>query len=101
MLRLGNTDFHNAVIERIIEKNYTVKQTEEFIADVLSKGRVDITDPKQPLRFVIKDARIIMNTLKKAIADVQKNIGVEVDMKEEQIGDDLVLTMRVSNKKGK
>ncbi len=100
LLSLKDTTLHEAVLDKIIEKNYTVKQTEEFVAEVLLKGRVDTVEYKQP-RIVIKDARIIMNTLKKSISDVQKNIGVEVEMQEEQIEDYLVLTLRVPNKKGK
>lgn len=101
LLKLNGTDFQEGVIARILQKNYTVKQTEEFVSAVLAKGTVEINDPKPPLRFVIKDARIIMSTLKKAIADVQKNIGVDIELTEEQCGDDLLLTVRVPNKRSK
>lgn len=99
LLKLDNDEFQTKALERIIEKEYTVKQAEEFINEVVSKGTIDVVEPKKPLRFVIKDNRIILSTLKKSIADVQKMVDVSIDMKEEQIGDNIVLTLTIPNKK--
>lgn len=99
LLKLDNEEFQIKVLERIIEKEYTVKQAEEFIGEVVSKGMIEANEPKKPLRFVIKDNRIILSTLKKSIADVQKMVDVSIDMKEEQIGENIVLTLTIPNKK--
>lgn len=99
LLKLDSEEFQLKALERIIEKEYNVKQTEEFISEVLAKGTIEVTEPKKPLRFVIKDNRIILSTLKKSIADVQKMVDVSIAMKEEQIGDNIVLTLTIPNKK--
>lgn len=99
LLKLDSEEFQIKALERIIEKEYTVKQAEEFISEVVTKGTIEVNEPKKPLRFVIKDNRIILSTLKKSIADVQKMVDVSIDMKEEQIGDNIVLTLTIPNKK--
>lgn len=99
LLKLDGEDIQIKALEKIIEKEYTVKQAEEFISEVVAKGTIEVNEPKKPLRFVIKDNRIILSTLKKSIADVQKMVDVSIDMQEEQIGDNLVLTLTIPNKK--
>ena len=46
---------------------------------------------------MVKDARIIINTLKKSLAEVKDILAVNIKMQEEVLPEEIVLTIRIPN----
>lgn len=75
LLRIKNSDKRNVALNRIIEKEMTVAQTEAMVEDMLNVHPVVKKLPKRRL-FVAKDIRIFMNTIDHAV-DTMKNAGID------------------------
>ena len=88
------------VVQDILAKDLTVRQTETLIDNILlNKPEVAETDngDKKKLKIVVKDARIIINTLKKSLAEVKDILAVNIKMQEEVLPEEIVLTIRIPN----
>ncbi len=73
LLKVGDDRLRKQILERIIEHNLNVKQTEKLISDVLAKQEEEKRKGEK-LRFI--NYRIYINTLKKAfttISEVEKD----------------------------
>lgn len=74
LLKLPNEDKQNEAIKVVAEKNLNVEQTEQLVESILSKP-----PPKSGTRvFVIKDMRVFMNSIQKAISTMNQ-AGISVD----------------------
>ena len=73
------------------------EQTENLIENILLNKPEPKELEKKKLKIVVKDARIIVNTLKKSIAEVKDILAVKVSMQEEFLADEVVLTIRIPN----
>ncbi|MCI1966643.1 MAG: ParB/RepB/Spo0J family partition protein [Oscillospiraceae bacterium] len=69
LLRLENRDHREEVLNKVIDKGYNVRQTEELVEKLLQGGKT-LSQKKIP---VIKDVRIFLNTISHAIATMKQS----------------------------
>lgn len=70
LLRIQDDSLRISALQQIIEKNLNVKQTEEFISRLLE--HLEMREKKISKRtVVIKDVRIFMNTIQKAVSTMR------------------------------
>lgn len=90
LLRLPDEKAQMAVIQAIIEKNFNVAQTEQYIDALLNQQK-----RKKPTRlFICKDIRLFMNTIDKAIKTMSM-AGLDVRSAKEDQGEFIELTIRI------
>ncbi len=77
-------------IKVIAEKEMTVSQTEKYIAQFAGKEN----KPKEKRLFVVKDLRIFLNTIDKAL-DTMKLSGIDAKTQIQEDGDEMVYTIRI------
>lgn len=79
LLRLHNEEAQIKLIKDIMQKNLSVKSTEELVEKTLSKlyGEVPPDLSNQKVVCIMRDYRIYLNTIKKALSRIKKS-GVKV-----------------------
>lgn len=80
------------VLQYVIKHNLNVKQTEEYI------GKLNMPRKSTHRLIVSNDLRLYINSFKKVV-DVMNKGGVKTDFKYAVDGDDVVVTIKFSNKK--
>lgn len=81
LLTVKDSDMQFQVLQRIIDKELTVKETENYIDKLLNK------DDKPKVKIiskVSKDARIAINTINHAIFMVKEQSGLELETNQEE-----------------
>ena len=91
-----------SLLGRIVEEGMTVRQTEETIEMLLQTscgkdGQNEKNDKKSQRRFVIKDFRIFMNSIKQVVNTI-KSTGVNASIEENDQEDYLEVTIRLPKK---
>lgn len=82
LLTIKETDKQLYVLKRIIEKELTVKETENFIRKLLNK---DEDKPKgKIISKISKDARIAINTINHALFMVKEQSGIELQTNQDE-----------------
>lgn len=79
LLRLHNEEAQLKLIKDITQKNLSVKSTEEIVEKMLSKlyGEVPADLSNQKVVCIMRDYRIYLNTIKKALSRIKKS-GIKV-----------------------
>ncbi len=79
LLRLHNEEAQLKLIKDVMQKNLSVKSTEEQVERLLSKlyGEVPADLSNQKVVCIVRDYRIYINTIKKALSRIKKS-GVKV-----------------------
>ena len=77
LLRIENEEVRREVLSRIIAESLSAKDTEEEVVRILSKATVTQTR-SQEKKYVIKDVRIFINTITKAI-DTMRLSGIRAE----------------------
>ncbi|UTR16577.1 nucleoid occlusion protein [Salipaludibacillus sp. LMS25] len=95
LIGLKDQEKQEKVLERIIEQELNVKQTEELIAKI-SEG-VPKKKPKAIRKAVSKDTRLAMNTIRKSV-DMVAQTGMTIDTDEEEHDDYYQFTIRIPKK---
>lgn len=69
LLRIDDEAMRREALSRIISENMNVNQTEAFVTDVLMRRSVSPVEPlkKPEKKIVVKDVRIFVNTITKAV----------------------------------
>ncbi len=79
LLRIEDTEVRKEVLSRIVAEGLSAKDTEEEVIKLLCK--VTVKSPqKQEKKYVIKDVRIFLNTITKAI-DTMRLSGINAESK--------------------
>jgi ParB family chromosome partitioning protein len=97
LLKVGDESVRKQILERVVEHNLNVKQTEKLIEDVMRKQEEEQRKGEK-LRFI--NYRIYLNTLKKAfssIAEIEKN----AKFYQEDKGDHLEVRIIIPKKENK
>lgn len=81
VLKLKDGELRSIALRHMIERGLNVKQTENFVERLLEKNREQ--ERKSHRRIIIKDVRIFMNTINKAV-DTMRLSGIDAftDQKE-------------------
>ncbi|MFU0832036.1 MAG: Nucleoid occlusion protein [Oscillospiraceae bacterium] len=90
LLRLEDTQLRSKALSKVIEKKYNVRQTEEYVEQLLSCNK-NSNQKKTP---VIKDVRIFLNTIAHAIATMQKS-GISAQTLQSETDDYIECVVRI------
>ena len=95
LLKLDSEEQQLQVLTVIVSKGFSVRQTEEYIAKLLS------TEEKQAKKkriLIVNDIRIYLNSIKQVVNAI-KDVGIPVNMEQDVDGDDVVVSLRIRNMK--
>ncbi len=91
LLRLPNEDMQLALLERVIASNYSVKETEQQIDQLLAASD---DRPKRNVIHLIRDYRLVINTLKSTVQDL-RDAGVDANYTLTEQANEVIVTVSV------
>ena len=94
LLKLNTEEEQLKVLQVVVEKDYSVRQTEEYIAKLTAEKPVE----KRKRLIIVNDVRIYLNTIKKVVNSI-KDVGIPVAMEQSLEDDEVVVTLRIKNQK--
>lgn len=92
LLALPNDSQILAAIEQIINRQLNVAQTEQLVAVLLEKDK-----PKPTRLFILKDVRIFINTINKAV-EMMKQAGIPAKAERDESEEFISVTVRIPKK---
>ena len=96
LLKLENEETQKAVLQKVLNGNLNVRQTEALVEKTLKEnGKLD---KKKPRIVIVNDVRIYLNSIRE-IMETVKTSGIPASMEQDMDGDDVVLTLRIKNVK--
>ena len=94
LLKLPEDEKRLEVLETIVAKNLSVRQTEEYINKLLD-GK---SEEKRKRMVIVNDVRIYLNSIKQVV-DAVKTAGIPVAMEQTLEGDEVIISVRIKNQK--
>ena len=94
LLKLPDDEKRLEVLETIVAKNFSVRQTEEYINKLLDGKR----EEKRKRMVIVNDVRIYLNSIKQVV-DAVKTAGIPVAMEQTLEGDEVIISVRIKNQK--
>ncbi len=94
LLKLNTEEEQLKVLQVVVEKDYSVRQTEEYIAKLTEEKPAE----KRKRLIIVNDVRIYLNTIKKVVNSI-KDVGIPVAMEQSLEDDEVVVTLRIKNQK--
>ena len=76
LLKIGNEDLRKEALSHIVAEGLNVKESERYIESILHKKVVQPSLPSADKKVVIKDVRIFVNTINKAV-DTMRLSGID------------------------
>ena len=96
LLRISNEEIRKEILSRIVADSLSAKETEDLVIRMLC--RVTVTDsPKQEKKFVIRDVRIFVNTINKAV-DTMRMSGINAVSKKMETEEYIEYTVKIPKK---
>jgi ParB family chromosome partitioning protein len=107
LLDLGDPAWQLRVIDAVVQKGLTVRETERLVAEIaeaLAIGRPPLdpggaSRPRQ-VRRVVRDIRIFLNAFQQAV-DALKESGFAAEMTREDVGDSLEIRVRIPKERAR
>lgn len=90
ILRIEDVEKRERVLDTIIERQYNVRQTDEYVERLLGREK----PAKQTQKLVIKDIRIFLNTISHAI-ETMKQSGVNAKVLQSETDDYFECVVRI------
>ncbi len=95
LLRLSSYDERLAAVKKISEENMNVSQTDEYIERLLvEKDKKDHLAEKPTRQYIIKDVRLFINTVTRAIGTMRK-AGVKTDIEQNESEDAILMSIKI------
>lgn len=94
LLKLDDDAKRLEVLEVVIAKNYSVRQTEEYINKLLEDNQQE----KRRRMVIVNDVRIYLNSIKQVVNAI-KDVGIPVNMEQTVEGDEVIVSVRIKNQK--
>ncbi len=95
LLRIDDESLRREVLSKIIAENLNVSQTEAFITDTLMKRSPSVQyKPKQEKKAVVKDVRIFVNTINKAL-DTMRMSGINATSSKSETDEYIEYNVRI------
>ncbi|WP_293832823.1 nucleoid occlusion protein [uncultured Phascolarctobacterium sp.] len=94
LLKLPDDEKRLEVLETIVAKNFSVRQTEEYINKLLD-GK---SEEKRKRMVIVNDVRIYLNSIKQVV-DAVKTAGIPVAIEQTLEGDEVIISVRIKNQK--
>lgn len=96
LLKLDDEAKRLEVLAVVVEKNFSVRQTEDYIAKLLDAG--DKEKEKKRRMVIVNDVRIYLNSIKQVVNSI-KDVGIPVNMEQTMEGDEVIISLRIKNQK--
>lgn len=96
LLKLEDDAKRLEVLAVVVEKGFSVRQTEEYIAKILDAG--DKEKERKRRLVIVNDVRIYLNSIKQVVNSI-KDVGIPVNMEQTVEGDEVVISLRIKNQK--
>lgn len=94
LLRINDENLRREVLSRIITDNMSVSAAETLITDVLTRKPEASPDPKQERKIAVKDVRIFVNTINKAV-DTMRLSGINAISRRSETDDYIEYTVKI------
>ncbi len=96
LLRIDDENLRRDALSRIISEGMNVNQTEAFITDVLMKRTTVLTEErkKPEKKVVVKDVRIFVNTINKAV-DTMRLSGINATSSKNETDEYIEYTVKI------
>jgi ParB family chromosome partitioning protein len=92
LLKLDDDAKRLEVLEVVVAKNYSVRQTEEYINKLLEDNQQE----KRRRMVIVNDVRIYLNSIKQVVNAI-KDVGIPVNMEQTVEGDEVIVSVRIKN----
>lgn len=92
LVKLSDQETRINALREIIKKGMNVRRAEEYVMSLYE--RTEMSQPLKMRKFVIKDIRIFLNTVDKAVCIVRQ-AGIPIEQRRSDEGDMIELTIRV------
>lgn len=99
LMKLKKEELQLKFFHEIIEKQLTVRETDEVIKEYLAKGE-DKKKARPKSKFISKDIRIATNTIRRSLKMIAET-GIKVESEEEELDDYYQITIRVKKNQKK
>ena len=97
LLKLKETENQLEVVDKIVKKNLSVKETEQLVEKTLNRLYDETADgarPRPRIVRIVKDYRLFMNTINAAITTL-RDAGMRVEVEQEDMEDGVDIRIRV------
>ncbi|MCH5304005.1 MAG: ParB/RepB/Spo0J family partition protein [Ruminococcus sp.] len=94
LLRIYDQELRKEALSKIIAENLNVAQSEELIESLLYSYALPEKEKKGTRKIVIKDVRIFINTINKAVTTMQQ-AGIDAICKHKDSGDYIEYTVKI------
>ena len=96
LLRINEEEIRKEVLSRIVAESLSAKDAEDLVIKMLC--RTTVTDvPKQEKKFIIRDVRIFVNTINKAV-DTMRLSGINAVSKKMETDEYIEYTVKIPKK---
>ena len=96
LLRISEEEVRKEVLSKIVAESLSAKDTEELVIKMLCRTTVTDT-PKQEKKFIIRDVRIFVNTINKAV-DTMRLSGINAVSKKMETEEYIEYTVKIPKK---
>lgn len=93
-LRISDESLRKEALSKVISDGLNISQTEELVDSIVSGSCVEVDDKQKKKRIVIKDVRIFINTINKAV-DTMRLAGINAVSKRAENDDYIEYTVRI------
>ena len=93
LLRITEEEVRKEVLSKIVAESLSAKDTEELVIKILCRTTVTDT-PKQEKKFIVRDVRIFVNTINKAV-DTMRLSGINAVSKKMETDDYIEYTVKI------
>ncbi|MBE5784916.1 MAG: nucleoid occlusion protein [Clostridiales bacterium] len=97
LLKLKGAENQLEVVDKIVKKNLSVKETEQLVEKTLNRlydEKADGARPRPKIVRIVKDYRLFMNTINAAITTL-RDAGMRVEVEQEDMEDGVDIHIRV------
>lgn len=94
LLRISDEDIRKGALSKVISEGLNITQTEELVDNIICGTYTESDGKQQKKRVVIKDVRIFINTINKAV-DTMRLAGINAVSKRAENDDYIEYTVRI------
>lgn len=94
LLRIADENLRKEALSKVISESLNINQTEELVDNIISSSFIAVDDRHRKKRVVIKDVRIFINTINKAV-DTMRLAGINAVSKRAENDDYIEYTVRI------
>lgn len=94
LLRISDENLRKEALSKVISESLNINQTEELVDNIISSSFIAVDDKHRKKRVVIKDVRIFINTINKAV-DTMRLAGINAVSKRAENDDYIEYTVRI------